>query len=155
MFVVSMKTTRPRVLVTAAVVACLLVTMLILSGRQEALASGTVPVTDDAGRRAFLTGLGYEVDAAEAQVQEVLIPVDLDDTLVAYNQLQQEAGYDLSLYRGERVKCWTYGVTNYPGEEQAVARVYIFQNKVIGGDISSVEQGGFSHGLTPLQMGEG
>ena len=49
MFILSMKTTRPRVLVTVAVVLVLLVTMLVLSNRQNVTATGgPVIAADDA-----------------------------------------------------------------------------------------------------------
>ena len=152
MFVVSMKTTRPRALVTTVVVAVLLVTMLVLSGMQEATVTQAA-VSDDAGRRQFLQELGYEVDAAEAQVQEIAIPAEVDEAYTAYNDLQQQAGYDLTAYRGKRVKCWQYTVVNYPGAEQVKANLYVYKDKIIGGDVSSTAGEGFCHGLTPLTTG--
>lgn len=152
MFVVSMKTTRPRAVVTVAVVAVLLVTMLALSGMQETTATQAV-VADDAGRRDFLQRLGYEVDTSQAQVQEIAIPVELDEAFSAYNALQEEAGYDLTAYRGKRVKCWKYRIENYPGAQDVQANIYVFKNEIIGGDISSTAGEGFCHGLTPLTMG--
>lgn len=154
MFVVSMKTTRPRALVTVMVVTVLLVTMLVLSGMQEATVT-QASVTDDAGRRHFLQGLGYEVDAAEAQVQEIAIPVETDETFTAYNELQRQAGYDLTAYRGKRVKCWQYSITNYPGAEGVKANIYVYKNDIIGGDVSSTAGEGFCHGLTSLTTGVG
>ena len=159
MFVVSMKTTRGRVWTVTAVVALLIATTLVLSGMQGAVptaatvADDAATVADDAARRAFLTALGYEVDAAEAQVQEIAVPVEADENFTAYNAIQQTAGYDLSAYRGKRVKCWQYGIENYPGKENVQANLYVYKDKVIGGDITSTADGGFCHGLTPLTTG--
>ena len=153
MFVVSMKTTRPRALFTVAVVGTLLLTMLVLSGQPAASATQAGVVTDDSGRREFLQKLGYETDPAEAQVQEIVIPVDFDEAFTTYNQLQQAAGYDLTAYRGKRVKCWTYGITNYPGNDRVQAHLYIYKEEIVGGDVSSTADGGFSHGLTPMTAG--
>lgn len=152
MFVVSMKTTRPRLLVSLVVVAVLLVTTLALSNGQRTTATGAA-VSDDAGRRQFLTQLGYEVDAAQAQVQEILIPVEPDEAYTAYNDLQKQAGYDLTAYRGKRVKCWRYAVTNYPGARDVKANIYVYKDNIIGGDIVSTAGEGFCHGLTPLTVG--
>lgn len=155
MFILSMKTTRPRVLVTVAVVLVLLVTMLVLSNRQNVTATGgPVIAADDARRRLFLEELGYELAPADAEVQEVVLPGEFDETLAAYNLLQQQAGHDLSPYLGKRVKCWTYVVTNYPGDEAVQAHIYLYKDTIVGGDISSMVQGGFTHGLKPLQVGE-
>ena len=154
MFVVSMKTTRLRVLVTVAAVAFLLVSMLVLSNRQPTAATGAPLAADsDAARRAALTSLGYEVGPAEAQVREIAIPAEEDEAFAAYNLLQLETGYDLSPYRGRRVKCWTYAVTNYPGQQAVQANLYVYKDKIIGGDITSTLQDGFSHGLKPMTVG--
>ena len=155
-FVLSMKTTRPRLFAAGAVMALLLATVAVLSAGQQA--AGAVPrmtAADEAGRQEVLHSLGYEVLPDRVEVREVLIPAEFDDTFAAYNALQQAAGMDLKPYAGERVKCWTYTVINYPAADTAVqgdvvAHLYTRGERVIGGDISSTVQGGFSHGLLPL-----
>ncbi len=147
MFVFSMKTTRVKILGSVLLVAVLLV--LAVLSRSQAVPSGTTPVAaDDAARRAVLSSLGYEVLPEHTEVREILIPAAADEAFTAYNELQKAAGYDLTEYSGRRVKCWTYTVTNYPGEESVEAHLYMYKDKVIGGDISSTAQDGFSHGLT-------
>ena len=150
MFIVSMKTTRPRVFAYVAVVAALFVTMFSIAGRQDSLRiQATATGVDEDSRVTYLQGLGYEVTPQAVSVREVIIPADSDEAFAAYNALQAE-GQDLTAYCGERVKCWTYTVTNYPGEERVQAHLYVYKDQIIGGDISSALQGGFSHGLTPL-----
>lgn len=150
MFVVSMKTTRPRIVAVCAVLALLLVTVVSLSGQNAAVATAAPVAADDVARRQFLAELGYEVIPDKSEVREILIPAESDPVFAAYNALQKEAGGDLTDYCGKRVKCWTYTVTNYPGEESVQAHLVTYKDKVIGGDISSVAQGGFSHGLKPM-----
>ncbi len=150
MFVLSMKTTRPRMIAVCAVAVVLLVTVVSLSGRTAAVANTAPMAADDAARRQFLTELGYEVVPEKCEVREILIPAESDPAFAAYNALQQAAGHDLTDYSGKRVKCWTYTVVNYPNEDAVLAHLYIYKDKIIGGDISSVAQGGFSHGLSPL-----
>ncbi len=152
MFVLSMKTTRPRLIAVCAVMALLLVTTVSLSGQSAAVATAAPVATDDAARQQFLKDLGYEVIADKSEVREILIPAESDPAFAAYNALQKEAGNDLTDYSGKRVKCWTYTVTNYPGEESVLAHLYIYKDKIIGGDISSTAQDGFSHGLKSLSM---
>lgn len=150
MFVFSMKTTRSRLFSTVAIVALLLVTMLCLSGQQTAVATAAPVAADDTARQQYLAQLGYEVLPDKSEVREILIPVQTDEAFVAYNQLQLEAGYDLTEYSGKRVKRWTYTVTNYPAEDAVHAHLYIYKDKIIGGDIASVAQDGFCHGLKPM-----
>ncbi len=153
MFVVSMKTTRRQLVAVAVAVLLVLATVLVMGSGQPANIGTVAAVADDAARRAALEGLGYELSPAEAQVREILLPVEADEVFAAYNRLQTEAGYDLSPYQGRRVKCWTYGVTNYPGEQPVRASLYVYKEKIVGGDISSLQQDGFSHGLKPLKAG--
>ena len=120
-----------------------------LAGRQSVPTQVAVG-GDDARRVAYLQGLGYEVDEAWVRVREIQIPVEFDEVFAAYNALQQQADCDLSPYRGRRVKCWTYTVLNYPGTDTVQANLYEYNDRIIGGDISSTAADGFSHGLTPL-----
>ncbi len=151
MFVVSMKTTKSRLVVTLAVVGLLVVTLAVLWGRDNHYYSA-VAVSDEASRIAYLNGLGYEVLPEQVSVREITVPVTFDEAYMAYNALQQEVGMDLMPYAGRRVKMWSYPVTNYPGNEQVIATLYVYKEKVIAGDISSAGADGFSHGLKPMTM---
>ncbi len=151
MFIVSMKTTRSHVMGTVLVSALLLATVVSLCWKPGTGAMAQpVAASQEDGRRAYLQELGYEPDKAEPQVREILIPTEFDEAFSSYNALQQENGMDLTAYRGKRVKCWTYKVTNYPGEDTVVANLYVYKDKVVGGDISSTAQNGFSHGLKAM-----
>ena len=119
-----------------------------IAGRQRPTAQAGATAGDRVG---YLAALGYEVDPQWTGVREVQIPATFDKALTAYNEIQQDAGYDLSPYRGCRVKCWTYTVCNYPDEEGVRATVYEYDGQVIGGDIASVQADGFCHGLIPLR----
>ena len=91
-----------------------------------------------------------QLPALAAEVREVLIPDIFDDTFTAYNALQLQAGLDLSPYHGKRVKCWTYTVRNYPASDPVQAHLYLYKDRVIGGDISSAVQDGFQLPLTSM-----
>ena len=153
MCVVSMKTTRPRVAASGVVLALLAVVTFGLSGHQDALRAQAAAVGgDDARRVAYLQELGYETEPKWTQVREIALPKEFDEAFSDYNELQLQAGFDLSPYRGRRVKCWTYTVLNYPGFEGVQAHLYEYNNRIVGGDISSALAEGFRHGLTPLSL---
>lgn len=80
---------------------------------------------------------------------ETAIPTEFDETYEKYNSLQKEQGYDLSAYKGKTVTRYTYKITNYPNESVQDARVnmLIYENRLIGIDVSSTEIGGFMHGI--------
>ena len=84
-------------------------------------------------------------------MKEVLIPDEFDEVFERYNKIQKEAGMDLSPYHGKRVKCWTYRVLNIPDQGEVMANLYVYKNKIIGGDISSARLDGFMHGLVPYR----
>lgn len=155
MFVVAMKTTRARIVAYGVALALLVAVTFGMAGRQQAVGAQATVGGDDAHRVAYLRRLGYEVDEAWIRVREIQLPLEFDETLAAYNELQQQAGADLSPYRGRRVKCWTYTVRNYPAADEVQANLYEYNNRIIGGDISSVTAEGFSHGLLPLTEVQG
>jgi hypothetical protein len=99
-------------------------------------------------RVAFLKSLGWQVDSEPAEVVEVIIPQTFNAVYNNYNAIQKAQGCDLTQYRGVRAKRWTYTVTNYPGAAEGVrANLLIYNNRLIGGDISSVSINGFMQGL--------
>lgn len=146
-----MKSSRGRLIFSVAVIGLLLVTLAMLSGRQDAQATASRRVTDASLRCAFLENLGYEVAEETATVEEVILPQEFDVLMTDYNQMQKNMGMDLLPYRGKRVKKWSYPVTNYPGEEDVVATLYVYNDTVVGGDIASTRQDGFCTGLVALE----
>lgn len=112
--------------------------------------SSTSQVSDastNSGRIAFLKSFGWEVSNEPVEVVEVTIPQTFNTVYLNYNSIQKSQGYDLSKYRGQRVKRWTYDVKNYPGEKNVRANLLVYDGKVIGGDISTVALNGFMQGF--------
>ena len=134
-------------LLTMTISLMLLVVMAMSRGMATA-ANAPVTLSDDAARRDYIASCGYTPAAADAEVREVVLPTDFDETLTQYDALQQQAGFDFAAYRGKRVKCYTYTVTNIP-DTAAVAHLYVYNDKVIGGDISSISADGFCRPLVP------
>ena len=100
-------------------------------------------------RRSFVSQFGWEIDSEPVEVREVVIPSQFSEVYESYNQIQLEQGFDLSNYKGERAKRWTYRVTNYPGTTDVVYINILVQNgKVIGGDVCSTALNGFMHGFS-------
>lgn len=99
----------------------------------------------------FISSFGWEVINEPDDVREVIIPVEFDDVYKNYNEIQISQGYDLEKYAGERVKKWSFTVTNYPDYEECdyiKINILVFEGKVIGGDVCSVKLDGFMHGFT-------
>lgn len=154
---VSVKVTRQRLaLFLAAVAAVAAMTSAAISGGNvEKASSGGLEISRSASGSAeivrFLSAYGWEVDETSAQTRDVQIPSPFDSVYEQYNALQRAQGFDLSPYRGRKVTVTSYGVLNYPGYEEngdaIKATVMVYKDKIIGGDIASVEFGGFMHGF--------
>ena len=109
----------------------------------------------EAQRLYFISQLGLTVEKNPSEIKEILIPYDFDQTYTNYNEIQKQAGLNLELYKGCTAKKWTYTVTNYPGYEGKKCikiNLIIYRNRIIGGDICSVELNGFMKGLTKQEL---
>jgi hypothetical protein len=105
-------------------------------------------ITTNEKRVQFLGSYGWKVDENPMEVVELTIPQTFSAVYKNYNALQKKQGFDLSRYAGKRVKRWTYKVTNYPGVTDEVhANLLIYNDVVIGGDISTVALDGFMQGF--------
>lgn len=118
-----------------------------------ALGAGyTTEASDEAGRVAFLEQFGWKVKGDPVSVKEVHLPDEMEGRFAEYNALQVRQGFDLTGFCGQRVKLWTYEITNYPAGGKALASLIIIDGRVIGGDISSTKTDGFSHGFDPARF---
>ena len=155
---VSIKATRQRIILLLAAVAAVIAMTSAAFSADADVKTGTSggmeisrSVSDDNDVVEFLRAYGWEVESQPAETKEVQIPSPFDSVYEQYNALQREQGFDLSPYRGRTVKVESYRVLNYPEYEDESdmihATVIIYKEKIIGGDISSVEFGGFMHGF--------
>ena len=159
MFVVSVKQQklkRAAIVALAAVAAAAGVIYALVSLRSSPAAKSdelNLRASTADERIAFLSQYGWSVTPDPLEVKEVLIPTEFDDTYESYNEIQKtQNGLDLEKYAGERVKRWTYEITNYPGYENTSglirADILVYDGLVIGGDVCSVELSGFMHGFS-------
>jgi hypothetical protein len=99
-------------------------------------------------RVGFITSYGWEVEEDPAEIMEVIIPEEFDEVYLQCNNIQKAQGCNLEDYAGKRCKRYAYTVTNYPGTDQPIrANLLIYKNKVVGGDICSLDANGFIHGF--------
>jgi len=99
-------------------------------------------------RVTFVTSFGWEIQDEPVEILEVIIPKQFDEIYREYNNIQRAQGYNLEDNAGKRVKRYSYEITNYPGTDQPVrCNVLVYRNKIIGGDISSLDENGFIHGF--------
>jgi len=154
MFVYTVKSSKLKLVALVAVVIVAMAALLFLTQGHRATA-GNNSVRLAAGtaqeRLAFLSQYGWEISEDPVEVSEVIIPSQFDETYGKYNDIQKAQNLDLSKLAGRRVKRWTYEIKNYPGYEgkQGIvqANLLIDRGVVVGGDVCSLELGGFLHGF--------
>ena len=155
MFVVSFSTSR-FVKVFIPVVAIVVAGVVIFScfsekEKNNQLQVNTGDVSSSTDVVNYISSLGWEVLEEPDEIKEVVIPYEFNDVYLNYNEIQKSQGFDLTDYAGERVKMWTYTLTNYPGYEDKDCikiNILVYEGCVIGGDVCSVELDGFMYGLS-------
>lgn len=156
MFIYSVKTSKAKIatliVAAAAIVAAV---VFIIGGKGKPAATNDSAINYLAGtgaeRTAFLSQFGWRISEDPSEVSEVIIPENFDDGYVKYAEMNRAQGLDLEPYKGLRAKRWTYDVLNYPGRESKAgsvqANLLVYKGRVIGGDVCSLELGGFIQGF--------
>lgn len=154
MFVYSVKTSKAKILaVIVALVFSVAAVFFVMNKKQEPAANDSAisyKAENAAERAAFLSQFGWKISEDPAEISEVIIPADFDAGYLEYAEMNKAQGLDLEPYKGMRAKRWTYDILNYPGLENqsgVQANLLIFEGRVIGGDICSLDLGGFMHGF--------
>lgn len=145
MFVVSVKSSKIRIILAIVFVAIVGVCALFFFGKEYSSAvvsEGAISLraSNEKERTAFLSQFGWDFDTEPASVREVVIPAEFDDIYNEYNALQKRQSFDLERYKGQIVKKWTYNINNYPGYEGKTgfvqANLLIYNGNVIASDIT-------------------
>ncbi len=154
MFVFSVKSSSVKAALLGTLIVVCAVAGVYVAGRSveasvETAKSGIDYSAADASQRlAFVSQFGWEIQPDPVEVREIIIPAEFDAAFEKYNTMQKEHGLDLSKYCGKRAKRWTYEIKNYPGYENSdmvQINIFVFDGRVIGGDICSLEKNGFMH----------
>ena len=149
MFVFHVKHTKRKLIalsVTAVAVVC---AILLLPGCQsKAPQSDSILAPTVEQQVAYLTELGWEVNADPLETLELQLPDDLQADYADYCKLQNKQGFPFSQFAGQSVKRYTYTVTNYPNIDHGVqVNLYLCGEQIIAGDIISTGEGGFQTGI--------
>ena len=154
MFFISLRINKRKLLTFAGAVLAVIISAAVVpcfSVKQTSNNSDlNLSAQNESERKAFLSQFGIVVSDEPNEVIEVIIPSEFNDVYNNYNEIQKAQGFELSDYRGKRVKRWTYKVLNYPGYEDSdtiYVNVLIYKGEVIGGDICNIELDGFMHGF--------
>ncbi len=157
MFLFSLKSLKGKFILLLAVVIAAIIVCAVLSGDEPSDGEAVTNVnaidysaSTQTQQLEFIASLGYTVNTEPDNVEEIVIPQEFDDVYTQYNDIQKAADLDLSKYKGCNAKKWTYTITNYPGYENRDCikiNLIVYNGRIIGGDICSVELDGFMNPL--------
>ncbi len=150
MFVITTKVSKTKI----AAIVTLIIAAVVLAAILAAAKSGKAETLDERNgenneeRAAFLSQCGWQVNAEPIQTQTVKIPAEDSEVFRRYNELQKSQGFDLTAYAGKQAVRYVYEVLNYPEAKGPVyATVFVFQGKIIGGDVTDTAPEGKMQGL--------
>ena len=142
---------------TIGVVAFAFITLLAINNYNNIHAESVMKkyetkVRNNNDRVTFLSQLGWTVNSEPLEIEEIEIPNTFNSTYDEYNQLQISQGFNLKKYKGKTCRLFSYRIPNYPDTRVDVrANLIVYNNKLIGGDISSDKFKGFMHSLMKNQ----
>lgn len=137
MFIVTARLPKKQLMAAGTAALCcvfaVLAFALTLGGRAVTVSAEVKNVKDNDDRLSYLNGLGWQVSEQPIATEELLIPEEFDESYQGYLQLQADQGFDLTQYKGKRVKRYTYQLTNYPTQNEPVQiALLIYKNRVVG-----------------------
>ncbi|MCI6728841.1 MAG: DUF4830 domain-containing protein [Candidatus Faecousia sp.] len=152
MVVMTAKVNKKRALLILGALVALIVLICVLARGNDSPSPGTgdapVTVATNDARVQYLTDYGWEVVTSPVETQQVLIPTQTTEVYERYNALQMSQGFDLTQYAGKTATRYVYQVENYPNATDPVyATLLIYNNRVIGGDVTDTSASGVVQGL--------
>ncbi len=157
MFIINLKFSEIKKVLAVVLSAIILIFGLSLITKNDAPAIESISTSskiktysaaNNEERRTFIASFGWECSDEPIEISEVIIPTEFDETYKAYNEIQKAQKLDLTAYKGKRVKRYSYSVSNYPSHPSNIrVNLLVYKGIIIGGDVSSIELGGFMHGF--------
>lgn len=139
---------KAKAVLVVIVLGLIAAAVILLAGGQDSRTGTEIRLTSNEERVAYLQSLGWTVEPEPVETLQFLLPEELSEPYLTYNQLQEEQGFDLSSCCGKQVSRYTYTVTNYPGRAEGVqANLYICEEAPVAGDILCPGADGFQDTL--------
>lgn len=130
-----------------AVISAFLIMTVVITGQIFSADSGRIDGSTDTARVSYLKSLKIETDPDAVVCKEIVIPDTFNDVYKKYNDLQLQAGFDLSEYKGRQATVYTYSL-GFSSER--VVNLIVCDGFIIGGDVSSVKLDGEMRALTQI-----
>ena len=153
MFVYTLKASSIKFFAVILLSVAILVTIVAIipdfeaAGEVAAVSIEYNGIKTEGDRQAFLKQFSYEVKGSPLDVVKVTIPESFDSVYESYNDIQRAQGLNLVKYKGKEVTRYTYEVTNYDYDGTVLATIIVYKDKIIAGDVCSIDGAGFMHGF--------
>ncbi len=132
------------ILFVILVVIILLGLFFFKKAKTEAEQDSMFSMSSNSQRVKFLNEQGWIVKPDPVKKEEIIIPSEVNETYAEYLKLLNEQGFNIKEHMGKDAMMITYEILNYPDfPENVVANMIILDDKLIGGDVSLNEEGGF------------
>ena len=161
MFIFSVKADKRKICVILAVLLLIVTSVVVLTKLHNSAPTAecagvkyTLSAATNEERVAFFSQFGWKVETEPVEIKEVVIPEKFNDVYNNYNTIQKNQGLDLTPFAGKSCKQWVYTVTNYPQDLGVRATILVLDNRVIGGDLSTVAVDGFMTGFQGEQVSD-
>jgi len=126
------------------VILCSLLLCLGFISRYTYAASNEKNGKTNGDRVGFLSSIGCVVENNPSCKKNITIPTNFSDVYDNYNEIQKQANFDLSHFKGENCTVYSYKVISFSDvdAENTFANLIVYKDRIIGGDISQVSIGG-------------
>ena len=138
---------RRRAVILVVFLGVILALVVMLAGRHNQTEQ-TAKLSTNENRVEFLQSYGWEVNSEPMETLQFLLPKELPEPYVTYNELQKQQGFDLTACCGKQVERYTYAVTNYPDRPDGIqVNLYVCNGAAVAGDVCCPGADGFQQGL--------
>ena len=147
---------RKKAVFAVLLMGVVMAALIVLVGRIPPEEENAPPrLVSNEDRVAYLLSLGWQVEPEPVETLQFLMPKELAEPYLSYNELQLPQGFDLSGCCGKQVSRYTYTVINYPDRPTGVqANLYVCEELPAAGDIWCPGAGGFQEALVRAQSPE-
>ena len=148
MFIITTRFSKKKAASVLLAALVLMAALVCFLNRPAGASDTDILLKDNQSRLQYLQSLGWSVAEEPLETLQLILPETLPENYIAYNQIQLAQGMDLRKYCGKPLTRYTYSVQNYPNRPDGVQlNLYLFQDRVIAGDIISSGSSGFQSGL--------
>ncbi len=95
----------------------------------------------------FADFFGLKIADEPVYTKNIVIPDNFNDIYLQYNDLQKQIGLDLEKYKAQNCTLNSYEIISPESQKECVLNLIIFDDRIIGGDISERIYGGKMYSL--------